>query len=179
MECLESFQIATKGTALFNSSNSVLRTWISSIGGEKYWTMDSTTAVTQSQFSIQGFKNINLFGIDVVGGVKSNSASANSCGVVNSWGFQLYCLADIQQVSGFIKAAPTPNFWNIQSAGDDPRIFNFTNTKSSFRLQNPLTSLKSIGFNNMQAEGFGLETSGQIDLEWDLNFIFYFKYEGE
>jgi len=178
-QCMETFQIATKGTALFNSSNAVVKTWTSSVGGELYWTLDTDVTVTQSQFTIEGFKNIDVYGIELVGGVKSNSSAANSWGVVNTWGFQLYCNGNIQQVSGFIKPAPTPNFWNIKTSGDDPRIFNFTNTKSSFSLINPLTSLKGIGFNNLQAEGFGAQTAGQINLEWDLNFIFYFKYEGE
>jgi hypothetical protein len=177
MSCLRSFNIGIIQATTFVAPAANVKTWTSSVGGELYWTMDTDIGTTQSRFNIQGFKNIDLYGVQVLGGIKCQTAATTSHGVVNSWGFQLYCEAQNSLVNGTIQTSP--NYWSLNNANANSRILQFTNTNPKIEFADPLKSLKYIDFNTLQAEGFGAETANQIALEWDLNFVFFYKYEGE
>jgi hypothetical protein len=173
MDCLRSFNIGILQTGTFTPATSILSWWISSGTGDIYWTFDLPGS---SKFLIQGFKNIDLYGIEMIGGVKSQTGTASNC-VVQQSGFQIYCDATNPLVSGSKQVSP--DFWNINFDNVNSRKFQFTNTLSKIDFASPLKSLKSIEFLGLQAEGFGLQSPGTLSLEWDLNFVFYYKYEGE
>jgi len=177
MDCLRSFNIAIIQNTTFVSPAATVKTWTSSVGGELYWSMDTDIGTTKSRFNIEGFKNIDLYGVQLLGGIKCQSSAAIAGGVVNTWGFQLYCEAQNPLVSGSIQTAP--NYWALNTGNANSRILQFTNTNPKIEFADPLKSLKYIEFNTLQAEGFGAQTANQIALEWDLNFVFFYKYEGE
>lgn len=172
MSCLRSFNLGILQATTFSGAN--VKTWNSSVGGDLYWTCD---APNLSRFNIEGFKNIDLYGVQLTGGIKTQTAAATGGGVVNDWGFQIYCEAANSLVSGSLQVAP--NFWNVNVANVNSRKFQFTKTLSKIEFADPLKSLKYIEFQALQAEGFGAQTPGTIALEWDLNFTFFYKYEGE
>jgi len=139
MSCLRSFNIAITQATTFLAPAANVKTWLSAVGGELYWTMDTLVATTQSRFDIQGFKNIDLYGVQVLGGVKSQTSALTSHGVVNSWGFSLYCEAQNSLVNGTIQTAP--NYWALNNANANSRVLTFTNTNPKIEFADPLKSV--------------------------------------
>lgn len=60
MECLRSFNFVASGQS--NWSGTDVKTWF--VGAQEFWTFNRTGS---SIFTPQGFKNIDVYGVDLVG----------------------------------------------------------------------------------------------------------------
>lgn len=175
MDCMKSFNISIIGNKNYTTSNSLLNYWISSGTGDIYWSLRSTEL---SRYTIEGFRNINLYRIEVVGQIIGESVFGGTGGaIVNDWGFQIYCEATTSLTSGIIQTSP--NYWNIDASGTNSRKFTFTKTLNSINFPSPLQSLKYIEFQQLNADGIGAQGPNLISLDFNLNFVFYYKYEDE
>ena len=79
--------------------------------------------------------------------------------------------------SGTVVAAP--NFWNIQTTTTGTKTFALSKNTNSLKFADPIASVTTINFEVLRAQGVGGQTAGVVSLDWDLSFIFYYKFEGE
>lgn len=169
MDCLKSFSFSSQANN--NYTGGEVKTWTT--GAQEYWAVDSTFSST---FNIQGFKNINVYGVDVIGTFSTlNGATLGGC-VIEDWGIQILLNGQIPLVSGQI--VNSPNQWSISNSGAFSKVFEVSKFNSGFRLSSPFESVKSVQLINLRANGFGGQTSGNINLYWNLNFVFHYQYEG-
>lgn len=170
MECLRSFIISLKGTSTFTGAD--VKTWTS--GGETFWV---TEVNGTSTYTFQGFKNIDVYGVDVIGSVVSDKTTPTGGVNVNDWSFTIFIDGQLPLVSGLDTIGP--NFWVIQENAPNTKTFYLSKNTNSIKLLSPIKSSPFIRFDKLQAQGVGGETSGTTSLKYDFNFIVYYKYEGE
>jgi hypothetical protein len=170
MDCLRSFIISIRQNSTFGGPQ--VKTW--TIGTENFW---SAAIGAVSLYNIQGFKNINIFGVDLVGKVSTDVNSAIGGVVVNDWSFTIRLDGQVPLINGQI--IPVPNFWNIQDTNIDAQTFALSKNTNSAKFATPFQSVKNIEFLILQAEGVGAQTLLNATLDYDFTFTFYYKYEGE
>lgn len=173
MDCLRSFVINTKNTATFTPTQ--IKSW--AVGGQHFW---AGRIAGLSVFNIQGFKNVDVYGVDVIGAVLTDlSAGALTGGVVvEDWGFEIVIGGALPLVSGVVQTTPS-NFWNLQTAGTPAQTFSISKNTNSIKFADPINSVKFINFEALLCQGSGAQTLGTIALDYDISFIVYYKYEGE
>ena len=169
MDCLRSFSITIQQNTLFTAPQ--VRTW--GTVGNYHWAMKSTNT---SFYDVQGFKNINLFSIEMVGQVESDAVNyASDFSTVLDYGFILDITGQMPEVSGKIGASP--NFWNLLTPYNDALCVSKFNPKLTFN--EPIQSFKRISFIQLFANGQNATTINTVALNYNLTFIFNYKYEGE
>lgn len=169
MECLRSFNIRINQAATFSAPDS--KSW--NIGSITYFSVEK---VANSTFDIQGFKNIDLYQIDVTGYVQTQTGAALGNCIVNDWAFELFLDGQNPLVSGVVN--PVPDFWSLDVDNNSAKSVRISKFNNSIKLTDPVKSLKKIDFARLLAVGEAC-TGPNPSLEWSLNFVFYYKYEGE
>ncbi len=170
MDCLRSFVISIRQNSTFGGPQ--IKTW--TVGTDVFW---SAAIGGVSNYNIQGFKNINIFGVDLVGKVSTDVAAAIGGVVVNDWSFTIRLDGQVPLINGVI--TPVPNVWNIQDANLDAQVFVLSKNTNSAKFATPFQSVKNIEFLILSAEGVGAQTLTNATLDYDFTFTFYYKYEGE
>ena len=102
MDCLRSFNFSIKANTNVTTG---LTEW--SVGSENYWTY---TELKQSRYNIQGFKNINLYGIDCVGFIGSSFFGVGGNAIVDDWGIDILVQGQRPLIGNTITP---PNFYNL------------------------------------------------------------------
>jgi hypothetical protein len=151
-----------------------LRTW--GPIGQYFWSLDLTPANNTSLFTIEGFKSVNIYGIEVNGFVRGNPASTR-CAVVEDWGFGLQVLGTSPLISGIKRTSP--DGFAIGTTGNSLTTYFLSKNTNSVFLNEPIANVKSIEFNDLYAQGSGAEFLNEIALSYLLNFTFHYTYEGE
>ena len=169
MDCLRTFSITINQNTLFTAPE--VRTWGNV--GNYHWAMESTNT---SFYDVQGFKNINLFSIEMVGQLQSDAVNyASDFSTVLDYGFILDITGQMPEVSG--KIGLTPNVWNILTPYNDELCLSKFNPKLTFN--EPIQSFKRVSFEKLFANGQNATTINTVALNYNLTFIFNYKYEGE
>lgn len=169
MDCYRSFNFSTTQTRSYSGSQ--IKTWTS--GGELFWQLGASQS---SYYNIAGFKNIDVYGIDVIGNVQTSTTIGDS-GLVNDWAVLLFLDGQIPLVGGNVTTSP--NDWNIQDSGAFAKIFEIGKYTNKIKFVSPYKSVKQIQLLSIIANGQGAEAPGSITLDYNLNFIVYYKFEGE
>lgn len=170
MDCLRSFIVEIKQAQTFVGTD--VKTWL--LGVQEYWVVDVQGV---SIFNLQGFKNIDVYGVDVIGSVQSWKTAISGGCIVEDWAFDILLDGSLPLVNGFKDASPDD--WNIQTNTTGTKTFAISKFNNSIKFADPIKSVKNINFENLKAQGIGGQTSGAIALDYDLSFIFYYRYEGE
>jgi hypothetical protein len=171
MECLRSFTINIRQNTTFGTPE--IDTW--SDLGNTFFTLN--TSNNFSRFNIQGFKNVDIYGVDVIGAVEHQTAATGFGALVTDWSFDIFINGQLPLVSGNIQTSP--NYWNITATTNEPKVYRLSKNTNSVKLTSPLKSVSYIEFSGLFAQGMGVENINAIGLSWHLDFIFYYKYEGE
>jgi hypothetical protein len=167
MQCLRSFTFASKEATTFSGSD--IDVW--SIGLENYW---AVMKAGTSTFSIEGFKNIEVYGITATGEVFCSIGSNRSV-IVNNWAFTVQINGTVPLINGFVG---TTNDFFIQPQDSTPLI-QIGRYYPKIEYQNPITSVKSIEIKILRASGVFAEDPTLINLNWNVNFVVKYLYEGE
>lgn len=170
MDCLRSFIVSIDQVTTFSGTD--VKTWF--VGAQEFWVVEKAGVST---FVPEGFKNIDIYGVDVIGNVSTQKAAATGGVVVQDWGFELLIEGQLPLVSGTVTTSP--NYWNIQTSTVGTRTFALSKNTNSLKFADPISSVKFINFEVLRAQGVGGQTAGVVSLDWDLSFIFFYKYEGE
>ena len=80
MDCLRSFSFAVD---LINNVSGAtnLKQWATSVG-QHFW---QASVGTSSTYNIQGFKNIDVYGVDVLGSIQTQTNTVINGVIVNDW----------------------------------------------------------------------------------------------
>ena len=170
MDCMRSFVI----DASLNQSWALgpnLDVW--TIGTNNYWFGRTSTAF--AQFDVRGFKNINIFGIDCVGDFKSGPGG-NQC-LIDNWEVSIDLIGQPQIIGGTV--TPITNLLNVNQEPAFINNFILSKYKRGFELSSPIQSVNGIQFQAFTASGHANQSLLNVTVNWNLNFIFYYKFEGE
>lgn len=170
MDCLRSFNFRIDTNTNITTG---VKTWTTG-GGGHYWAVN---AGTSSTYNIQGYKNINVYGIEVVGAVQTLPTAGTGGVVVNDWTIDIF-LDGVQPILGS-NITSSPNFYSISNTSLGNKVFPIGKYNSNLQFGDPYESVKSIQILDTNASGFGWETLTNVNLFWNLNFIVYYKFEGE
>ena len=174
---MRSFQISIFQNMVCTSGSPgvEIRTW--GTPGQYFWTLKNTPNGVDSLYNLTGFKNVNLYGASVNGYVRGEGTSATKCAVVQDWMFFILIDGNAPLISG--STSVTRNGFNLYTQDPAVSYYNLGKYTNSIMLSDPITSVKSITFDSIFAQGVGAEFLNSIDLNYRLNFTFYYKYEGE
>lgn len=169
MDCLRSFVIKIDQTVTFTGTD-VKNYQIGSYGN---WVVDK---LGLSTFSFEGFKNIDVYGIDVVGYLATSTSSVTSGCIPNNWSFKIQINGQLPLPSGLVTGT---NFWDLQTQGNIAKQFSLSKDTNSLKFADPINSVQNIEFIELNATGDGSQTASSISLDYDFSFIVYYRYEGE
>jgi hypothetical protein len=169
MDCLRSFCFKIAGNE--NTSPAEFAAW--GVAPQNYWQYSSTNP--NSSTTITGFKNINIYSIEMIGNVDSTLGGGQLC-LVQDYSF------DVTLNNGQ-NAIPTgvisgTNGYNLIFEPISPlfRLSKF-NTKISF--ETPVQSSNEITISDFRANGIGAQNPLGLSLSWNLTFVVNYLYEGD
>jgi len=171
MDCLKSFNISINGDVVYTGLD--VKSWTN--GGQNFFHMETDGITDISEFTIEGFKNINVFGVSVTGGVMPQIGALTDSGIIDDWRFEIILDGQLPLISGTVGT----NFFAINPDGVNNKLFSLSKNTDVVNFASPFQSVKKITFNRLLIQGYGLQTIGTIALNYDLNFTFFYKYEGE
>ena len=173
MDCLRSFALTIIDQNTYTAASSALTVW--SHGQNHSYAIYSTDSST---FLIQGFKNINVFKVDMIGNVSSAYGSAPRVDNANANDFEIgvQLVGQLPQPIGVIGS---PNDLPIISNTFIEQIYTLSKYKTSVEFSTPIQSVKSISFYDFKAFGNNLENLAQVKMGYQLQFVFYYQFEGE
>jgi hypothetical protein len=171
MDCLKSFsfRVATNG-----NYTTGFKQW--TVGLNNHYFAFTTGAVS-SRYNIQGFKNIDVYGIDCVGTIQTLPNAPLGGVIVEDWAMDVFINGQQPLVGGNVTASP--NFYSIDATTGNNNEFVLSKYNNSVKLVSPIKSVQYIELQSTQATGYGWQTLNDINIYWDLNFIVYYKFEGE
>jgi hypothetical protein len=171
MDCLRSFSLTILDQNTYTSASSALTVW----GTNNSFAVYSTDSST---FLIQGFKNINVFKIDMIGNVSTAYGSAPRVDNANATDFEIgvQLVGQIPQPIGVIGV---PNDLPIIQNTFIEQIYTLSKYKTSVEFSTPIQSVKSISFYDFKAFGTHVQNILQVKMGYQLQFIFYYQFEGE
>jgi hypothetical protein len=167
MECLRTFNFGAQKDQTFTGAD--VKTWTA--GAQEFFVVD---AGVSSTYTIQGFKNINIYGIDIIGTIMTKPAGVSGC-VLEDWAVSVYMDGFAPSAVGSITGT---NNWTIVN-DDYANLFNMGKYSNSIRFNSPWESVKKVQLLAIKANGYGGQFIGSVNLYWNLNFVFHYKYEGE
>jgi hypothetical protein len=171
MDCLRSFNFSARINT--NLSGTDVKTWIS--GGQHAWAIQAGSL--SSVYNIQGFKNINVFGIKAIGSVQSLEGAPTGGVVVNDWTIDVTLNGQRPIIGGNIDVSP--NSYSVDLNSTNNLIFPISKYSNSVEFGDPYQSVTSIVLGGTTATGYGWQTLSNVNLLWLLNFVVYYKFEGE
>lgn len=170
MDCLRSFSFRVDTNTNLTTG---IKQWTTSAGNHFF----SVTAGSTSTYNIQGFKNINVFGVDCVGSIQTQSAAGTGGVIINDWSIDFLIFGQQPLVGGSITTSP--NFYGISADSPSNNSFSLSRFNNSVKLASPIQSVKFVQLGSTYATGWGYQTLNDINLYWNLDFIVYYKFEGE
>lgn len=169
MECLKSFSIAISQGRTFNVSGTNVKNW--GTAGNYHWVINEQGGA--SIIDIQGFKRIDLYGIEMLGNIQTD-VGINDGAIVSDYSFNIGIGGQVPLVSGVTRT--TPNFWALNGSVTD---FDLSKYSNKVEFASPYSGVTSLVFNSFSAQGNNGETLNSISLDIKLQFVFYYKYDGE
>ena len=169
MECLRSFSFQAGGQSNFTGPD--VKTWL--LGVQEYWTFQRAQLST---FIPEGFKNIDVYGVKVLGGVTTLKTAPVGGAITEDWFVEIELNGQLPLLGGRLGIIDD---WNIQTNGPLSKNFELSKFNSSFMFESPIKSVQTIGLTNFKAIGYGGQTANNVNLAYNFNFIVYYKFEGE
>jgi hypothetical protein len=167
MECLQSFSLTSGGAVTIAPPN--FDSW--SNGTTNYWQAFSDGSY--SEYNFQGFRNINIHSIDVIG-LFLNSGNTSNSAIVNDWTWFIQVFGNAPLGTGNITTSP--NNFSIANSGIN-LSFALSKYKTRYDFSTPITSPKQIRINQFVASGYGAESLLSVNLAWSFNFIIYYTFQ--
>ena len=169
MDCMRSFTLNINQNFIF--TNTVFTEW-NVLGTVLPWTMFDGSGTRFSIFNISGFKNIDLYGVSLVGNVYPLLAPAQRQALVQDWGVELALTGTPALIGG--------SFGNntFLATQGNTSVF-LSKYQNEYKLASPIKSVTDITISSLTASGIQNESGVSVDLAFDVNLIVYYKFEGE
>ena len=170
MECLKSFMFTSNISGTY-SVGPLLDIW--GIQPRVSWAYQKGSGV--DKFNVEGFKNINIHQIKMVGEMFTGSATSSAVNV-DDWVFYIRLNGQSPLINGNLTT--TLGDYNLTYPATNP-IFALSKYSRILDFEDPITSVKSIEMINVLASGLSAQNLTSINLGWYFNFFVYYTYEGE
>jgi hypothetical protein len=178
MNCLRTTNLTFAGTV--NNTSTV-------VGSNVTFWLDYSTKLTgfvarlplvDCSFNPQGFKNIDLYGLEVIGYV-SNNNSAGGNFICTDYSLLTKIMGQFPLLSGtFGTGVP---FQMVQGQGNS-NGFTFTKTHSKINFNTPIKSVSQIFCSDLTIEGTAPTLIGitdEISFDYSFDIFLHYKFEGE
>lgn len=172
MDCLRSFNFSIANQSNYGAAQGFLY-W--QIGTQHYWTLDSSSA-SGSKYTIQGFKNINIFKIELTGDINSTPQFAPYQCLVQNWTIGIEIVGQNSTSVGSVLSSPNPFAMIEQQTNPFIRLSKF---QPSITFETPIQSAKEIIMKNLFVDGIANQTTTSAQIGYVINFTVFYKYEGE
>ena len=172
MDCLRSFNFSIANQSNYGAAQGFLY-W--QIGTQHFWTLDSSSAVG-SKYVIEGFKNINIFKIEITGDINSSPQFSPFQCIVQNWSLGFEVIGQNSSSVGTVLAAPNPFSMIDQPTNPFIRLSKF---QPSVTFETPIQSAKEIIIKNLFADGIANQTPASAEIGYIINFTVFYNYEGE
>jgi hypothetical protein len=170
MECLRSFSLGIQQNRIFDGTFSIGDVKMWGPAGNYHWTVEQTPT---SRFQIQGFKSIDLYGIELTGSVQSLQSIANS-GIVTDFNFDIGITGSPSLISGQI--VPPINNYNLSA---NPLLVTLGRYSNKIYFESPYIGVSEVRIAAFRANGNNGDTLNSIALGLNVQFKFLYKYLGE
>lgn len=171
MDCLRSFNFALANQSNYDASLG-FKYW--QINSNHFWLIDQS--LPNVKYLVQGFKNINVFKIEVNGDVNSSPAFVPYEALVQNWKWDLQILGQNSTNVGILAPAQNPGYLVIQETNPSFRLSKF---QPSITFETPIQSAKEIIFTNFYCDGIANRTTTSAQVGFVINVTVFYKYEGE
>lgn len=172
MDCLRSFNFTISNQANYNAANGFLY-W--QIGVQHFWSLEIQNSIG-SIYNIQGFKNINIFKIELTGDVNNSPQLANFGCIVQNWKVDIEVTGQNSSSTGTIDVSPNPFNMIQQDNNPDFRLSKF---QPAVSLPSPIQSAKQIKVLNFYCDGIANQSIVSAQIGYNITFTVFYKYEGE
>ena len=129
------------------------------------------------EFSPQGFKNVDLYSVEIIGSIISNNSSGGNF-ICNDYAFQTLIFGTFPILGGVIPTG-TP-FQIIQGASGSG--FPFTKTHPKINFFSPVKSFNKLSFPNLYFTGYAPTEIGinqELNFRYEFDIFIHYKFEGE
>jgi hypothetical protein len=124
-----------------------------------------------SEYNIQGFKNIDIYGVEMISSVQTYGPTSKA--IVEDYSFIFNLNGQLPLIGGSISAT---NFWSISDSSVRFSLGKYTN---KLTFTSPLKSVSNVQIIEFKAQGNNAEAINSINLATEIQFVFYYKFEGE
>ena len=171
MDCLRSFNFSLANQSNYDASLG-FKYW--QINSNHFWLIDQF--LPNVKYLVQGFKNINVFKIQVCGDVNSSPAFVPYEALVQNWKWDLQVVGQNSTNVGILAPAQNPGYMVIQETNPSFRLSKF---QPSIEFETPIQSAKEIIFTNFYCDGIANKTTTSAQVGFVINVTVFYKYEGE
>jgi len=171
MDCLRSFNFALANQSNYDASLG-FKHW--QIGTAHYWLIDQS--LPNVKYLVQGFKNINVFKIELSGDINSSPAFSPYEALVQNWKWDLQVIGQNSTNVGILAPAQSPGYMVIQETNPFLRLSKF---QPAITFETPIQSAKEIIFTNFYCDGIANKTTTSAQVGFVINVTVFYKYEGE
>ena len=168
MDCLRSFSVVISSNS-DETSLAEITTW--GVAPQNYWLYQSTNS--PSTFNIQGYKNINVFKIEAIGNVNSNLGLSTV--LVQDWEFHVTVNGQNPTIGGTVNAI---NGF-VMSVQNNNAEYVLSKFNPSITFKTPIQSASALIVTQLQAQGIGAKNLASLNINWNVTFNVYYKFEGE
>jgi hypothetical protein len=174
MDCLRSFTFVI-GKQTDYTTALRFKSW--TVGTNNYWLVDdAVTLGSGSKYLIQGFKNINVYKIEITGDVNTAALPVGVSAITENWNIFGSIKGTTSPSVGQIVVSPNP-FGMTEYPGNS--YFNISKYQNSITFLSPIQSAEYIEFAGFYAEGYGNQSLLSAQIGFFINVTVYYKYEGE
>jgi hypothetical protein len=167
MDCLNSFSTFVQLQKGYSTVGNDVKSW-GTAGNYNWQVLD---LFVNTNLAIQGFKRIDVYGIEMLGTVYTD-VGANDGAIVSDFGIEITFTGQAPLISGF-----SDN--NDYQVVLNNKAFILSKYRNRTNMESPITGCSNIKFGFFNAQGTGGETLNSVTLDIRLQFNFYYKYEGE
>jgi len=168
-QCIKSFNFLVVNQV--NEPTPEFYPW--TIGTENFWLYASNN--TASTLTVQGFKNINIYKIEINGNVYSEASPSGVAGIVQNW----HVIMTIDgQNSNFVGGNYVAGGFNMINQANNPNIL-LNKFQRSQTFTTPIQSASKITIESLYADGIANQSNVSIKLDWWLNVTVHYTFEGE
>jgi hypothetical protein len=170
MDCLRSFNFTLANQSNYTVPNG-FKYW--PVGAQHFWLLELTGSST---YNVQGFKNINIFKIEVTGDIYSAALPVGVSVIPQNWSFNI--LINGQNSQGVGNVTVTPDNFGMTAPALNPTVI-LSKFNNSIDFESPIQSPSSLVINKFYADGI----ANQSLLSGQLGYVFvvtvFYKFEGE
>ena len=172
MDCMRSFSF---GVNVINTVAGApdLKQWVTG-AAQHFWQVNTGTSST---YNFQGFKNLDIYGIDLLGSIQTQANIGINGVIVNDWQIDVQIGGINPKISATVTGVP--NYYALDVNLAENNIYALGKFNPSVKFDEPISGSSFIQIQKTRASGIAYETLGAVNLWTRLNFVIYYKFEGE